>query len=287
MKKIGKVLSCFLPFIIAIVMQIGVGIVVGMFYGIIQGVKLGVSGITDPNEIATTITESMTGDFSLVLNIFVGVCCVILFGIWYKRSYVKENKIKLKEVFSGKTLIWITLLGVGLQIGIALLLTLVASLKPEWFKSYNELMKQLGGGSSLLSFVAIVIVAPISEELIFRGVIFEKCKKVMPLLAANILQAVLFGVMHFNIIQGLYAFVLGIFLGVVCTKRKSIVSAIALHMVFNLSGVLLDLVLTNELFNLPIVLVVMFLFSVVITVFSTRKLAKDNIQIIENELIVE
>lgn len=287
MKKIGSILSCFVPFIIAIAMQVGVGIVVGMVYGVIQGVKLGVSGITDPNEISTAITESMTGDFPLAINIFVGVCCIVLFGLWYKRSYVKENKIKLKEVFSGKTLLWVTLLGVGLQIGIALLLNLVASLKPEWFDSYNELMKQLGGGSSLLSFIAIVIIAPISEELIFRGIIFEKCKKAMPLIVANILQAALFGVMHFNIIQGLYAFALGLFLGMVCNKRRSIVVAIVLHFMFNLSGVLLDLILTDELFNLPIILVVMFLFSLAITVFSTLKIAKDNFQIVKNEVVIE
>lgn len=285
MKKIGNVLSCLLPFLIAIIMQVGIGVVAVIVYGIILGVKLALSGVTDEYMIAESMTELMNENFLLAVTIFTGICCIILFGLWYKRSYTKVNRVPLKEVFAGKTVIWIILMGVGLQVGTALLLYFVEFHKPEWFESYNELMQQLGGGNSLLSFIAIVIIAPISEELIFRGVIFEKCKKVMPFLAANIFQALLFGIMHFNLIQGLYAFVLGILIGFVCNKRTSIIAAIMLHMIFNLSSIVLDVVLPVELLEMPIILVVIFCASLVVIWFSTLKISRDNINLIDSEMV--
>ncbi len=70
----------------------------------------------------------------------------------------------------------------------------------------------------------------------------------MPYMGANILQAILFGVYHGNIVQGSYAFLLGVFLGLVCFKLHSIFAAILLHMVINLSGILFGFISTDSIF---------------------------------------
>ena len=58
----------------------------------------------------------------------------------------------------------------------------------------------------------------------------------MPFFAANIFQAVLFGAFHGNVIQGAYAFVVGLFCGYVCYKGGSIYLSILFHMLFNIWG---------------------------------------------------
>ena len=81
-----------------------------------------------------------------------------------------------------------------------------------------------------------VFVAPMSEELIFRGVTLKYAARATPFFLANIFQALLFGAFHGNIVQGAYAFVAGLFCGYVCYKGGSLWLSILLHMMFNLWG---------------------------------------------------
>ena len=53
---------------------------------------------------------------------------------------------------------------------------------------------------------------------------------------ANIIQAALFGIMHGNLVQGAYAFALGLILGYVYHKYQSLVIPILFHMSFNIFG---------------------------------------------------
>ena len=87
---------------------------------------------------------------------------------------------------------------------------------------------------SLILFIYSVILAPIGEELIYRGVTFSIAKQVFPFWLANIIQALLFGAYHMNLVQGCYAFALGLILAYVCHKGKSIYFSIFLHFLFNL-----------------------------------------------------
>ena len=93
-------------------------------------------------------------------------------------------------------------------------------------------------------FFYSVLLAPVSEELIFRGVTLRQAKKTLPFWAANIFQAVLFGAFHMNMIQGIYAFCLGLLLGYICEKSGSIYNSIFLHFLFNLFGTVLSGLLT-------------------------------------------
>lgn len=58
----------------------------------------------------------------------------------------------------------------------------------------------------------------------------------MPFWVANFLQALLFGVFHMNMIQGVYAFVVGIVLGFICEKSRSIYPSMLFHILFNIWG---------------------------------------------------
>ncbi len=50
------------------------------------------------------------------------------------------------------------------------------------------------------------IVAPVLEELLFRRVMFGLLRKVLPLYVAALIVSVVFGVLHFDLPQGLYGF---------------------------------------------------------------------------------
>jgi len=52
-------------------------------------------------------------------------------------------------------------------------------MRKEWFYVYKEHMEGIDRDKNILSKIHTIIMISIIEELMFRGVIFEKCKKVM------------------------------------------------------------------------------------------------------------
>ena len=89
-------------------------------------------------------------------------------------------------------------------------------------KYFDEIMGDYGTKISKLSLnyievIQTVIIAPISEEVIFREWIYNFLKKRTKFY--NLIQAFLFALFHFILVQSIYAFISGIFLGNV--KRKT------------------------------------------------------------------
>ena len=106
-------------------------------------------------------------------------------------------------------------------------------------ESYTDTQQIIEGGGFLIQLLTAGIVAPIVEELIFRGLVYRRTKKMTGTIAAAILSAALFGVFHGNWVQAPYAFIIGIVAVCVYEKFKSIVAPIMLHMSANILSVLI------------------------------------------------
>lgn len=53
------------------------------------------------------------------------------------------------------------------------------------------------------------IISPLAEEVIFRGIIYNRMKKYMPVIISMLLSSLLFGLYHGNLVQTLYGFCMG------------------------------------------------------------------------------
>lgn len=84
--------------------------------------------------------------------------------------------------------------------------------------------------------LGIVILAPVAEELLFRGIIQGELRKAMPEGVAIIVQALLFAVFHMQIIQVTYVIIPGILLGLVYAWTKTLWVPIIMHVAFNFLG---------------------------------------------------
>ena len=90
-----------------------------------------------------------------------------------------------------------------------------------------------------LTCATVTVLCPIGEELVFRGVTLKLLKRTgAPFWVCNIIQAFLFALMHFNVIQSTYTFILGIVCGYLVYRFKSVAAGIVTHMVFNILGYL-------------------------------------------------
>ena len=74
-----------------------------------------------------------------------------------------------------------------------------------------------------------VVFAPLTEEVLFRGLIRTELRTHMKPRAAALLGALLFGLYHGNISQGIYAFLLALCLEPVCEWSGCLLPAVFLH----------------------------------------------------------
>lgn len=158
-----------------------------------------------------------------------------IFGLWY---YFGCKRPKIRQSFknlSVKAIVVAILGGFVMSILANAIVGLEQYLLPDLVKSYVEMMDSVGVGVDIWMIVATVLLAPIGEELLCRGIILFYANKAVPKFwIANILQALMFGIMHFNWVQGIYAFVIGLFLGYLKKRYKSILPCMLLHFMVNL-----------------------------------------------------
>lgn len=188
----------------------------------------------------------LKGDAMMIVTAVMHVSFVVVFGIWYKFGFVKKNKIPFKRVFTVRNIVCFVVLGLSLQVAISYLLEIVGILLPSVMEKYLRLLETMDIGNSVLTLVVTVLLAPVGEELIFRGVIMGYAKRLMPFFVANFLQAVLFGVYHMNLVQGTYAFLMGLLFGYLVKKCDSLLASISVHFIINGSANLLTLLSSGE-----------------------------------------
>lgn len=87
------------------------------------------------------------------------------------------------------------------------------------------------------ALVLIAMFGPFSEELVFRGFIFNGYKKDGNTLGAVLLSALVFGFMHMNFNQAGYAFVIGIALAFAYVATDSIWAPVVMHFIINAQSV--------------------------------------------------
>jgi membrane protease YdiL (CAAX protease family) len=94
------------------------------------------------------------------------------------------------------------------------------------------------GASSLLVAVAVALLAPIGEEVLFRGVLYQALAKHLSGWPAIGLSGLAFGLVHLELFVVLLTFPLGMFLAWTVRRTGTVVVPIAAHAVFNLIGVI-------------------------------------------------
>lgn len=99
------------------------------------------------------------------------------------------------------------------------------------------------------TFIYSCIIAPITEEMLFRGVVLKGFSIVSQRFGI-FMSALLFGLLHGNLPQFVTTFCVGIYLGFIATKYNSILPTIIMHFFINLVPTLIDIFLgDNELMS--------------------------------------
>jgi hypothetical protein len=114
---------------------------------------------------------------------------------------------------------------------------------PDWLQ---ELMENLIDTSSIWAFLSLVVAAPLFEELVFRGIILDGFLKQYSVRKSILWSAFFFGLYHLNPWQFITAMGLGIFIGWIYHRTRSLLPCIAIHAFANGTSFFLSAGMTDE-----------------------------------------
>jgi len=154
---------------------------------------------------------------------------VIILLKWLSNS---RNEQKLKYHFNQMSFIFTALMIIAFRLVFDNSLTLwVSRISLPGF--INVAFEELTV-SPILSILSAAVVAPIYEEIIFRGILLKgMSKKINPTIAL-VVSALFFAIVHLNVQQGINAFLLGLVIGFIYLTTDSIYLCIFAHFINNL-----------------------------------------------------
>ena len=210
----------------------------------------------------TEVSDALFDNGIQVVRAVSQLIAAAIFGLWWRRVRPGSFAGRRGAIASAgapvmKTIVSLLLVGFAAQFFVSGILGFVELFFPETMAEYAELMEDSAVGVfAIIQVISTVILAPLNEEIVCRGVMLEYAMRavspgwdprhrarrrtvsVRAFWVANVLQALAFGVLHMNIIQGSYAFALGILQGWVFWRTGKLGYAMLLHFALNASSYL-------------------------------------------------
>ena len=242
-----------IPTIASLMIQVLSGLTCSVIGTVVYSVRIAMNGeaelLNDPAALQAAVTDYIM-QFIIYAVVVAQILTLIGAAVWYGILVKRKNVNRpIKECVNVRTVLMCILAGIGLQLVIDFLLNIAALAFPNAMEAYSQLVKTVGiGETTWISLLATVILAPISEELLFRGLTLRFLRSAgVKFAAANVIQALFFGILHMNLVQGIYAFAVGLVLGYVAGKCRTVFLPILLHLCFNIAGTVLAALLSGNM----------------------------------------
>lgn len=215
---------------------------------VVLGVHLFVSRIVGAQLFSSTVTQTI----ATIATYGLAILMVLGIPYWWRRVSTSREELGLK---SWVTMTDLLLAPAGLVVYLLLsgILGAIAGVVVPW---YDPNIAQETGFQGIsqyyeyaLAFVCLVILAPVAEEVLFRGYLFGKLLKYVPVWAAMLVTSILFGIAHASWAVGVDVFALSIILCSLRLITGNIWASVVLHMIKN--GIAFYILFVNPL-GMPI-----------------------------------
>ncbi len=186
------------------------------------------------------------------------------FGIWHK-----QMNFKAKRSIDGLSLVPMAILAAASAGGVDGLLNLIEL--DRFSPTFQEISEIQFDTPVWLGIISYGILAPLGEEVVFRGVVYGQFKKVMKVPIAIVLSGLAFGLFHGNLVQAVYATVIGILLALVYELYGTLIAPMVFHGIANLFVyIMLDLTSFGGAFLTPAACIIFLALSAVSVVLMCK-----------------
>ena len=222
-----------------------VSFVVEFIYGFKAGLEMALtSGVFDEQAFMEGLME-FVNKYSTLMTMAYQILALGIIWLIFKLRKKKFHQEVTFIAFDKKSIVPILIMGVAVQFFVSYAMELLP-IPEDMMNAYVQASSPLLQDQNLLiQIVALAVIAPIAEEVVFRGLILSRFKKAMPTVLAIVLSSVLFGLVHMQLLWIIYATLMGMLLAVVAEQEKSIGASILLHMAINFSALFVELILVQ------------------------------------------
>lgn len=206
------------------------------------GIGFAIILLTGSEECTVEMLNQKLNQSSLALTMVANILSSLVCWFFYRLDQKKREQGILgkgKDLKWCPLIMWISIIMISIS-GCQLLNDLIwISGLHELFPTYSQVAEQTIYSQSVwLILLTVGVVAPIAEELIFRGLLFHRMKDWMKPWLAIILSALAFGLYHGNAVQFIYAFFMGALFALIYHRTGTLWATIVAHMVANLWSLL-------------------------------------------------
>ena len=146
------------------------------------------------------------------------------------------------QPFSSIQYLWVILLTVAVSVGFEGLIGYILTwVQPSYVETVVEqaiLSEEVAPGLNILTVLLAVIIAPLMEEIVFRGLIFQRLAIRHGLTTAIVTSSLIFGLLHFESFLG--AGVFGVFMCLLFYHTKNLWVPVVVHVINNALAVGID-----------------------------------------------
>lgn len=213
----------------------------------------GTMPVGDARESMILQAYGYLSDHILMVSAISAAICIVIFYFSVNRLWLRKNYYYMPECPMVRPYVLTAVLSAGFTLSANLLVNAVGMF--NYAQDYAEISRQMYSEPLYMQILAIVLLVPMAEELMFRGLIFERTRGFMSEKMAVILTSLLFGFYHGNWIQMVYAFFFSLLMFFVYKKCGNFKAPLLFHIVSNGSAICLNQfdLLTTMQFSIGIV----------------------------------
>lgn len=171
---------------------------------------------------------------------------IVFVGLYFSLNKIVRVENSACNLSFKKASVWTSLLSclLGCVCVLGFLFLIYGCFDALWetigIKSAPAILPLNSVGWFFVNILLLGIIPAITEELIFRGVIFTGFKQKLPAWASVLLTGLLFALMHQNVQQFLYPFILGSVLSLVMHRTNNLLYPILIHLFNNITTITLS-----------------------------------------------
>ena len=201
---------------------------------VVAHLVMGFLGTLFINIFADLISEQQKNLIFMLVAGIANLLVVIFFYIKLSSRKIKEIFIEKNNCGSVKHYLAVILLVIGTGNIITKIFEIIDFVPEDLF--YEETFFVLSEFKFWIGFLLVVLLPSVLEEIIFRGIILNELLKDYSAKFAIVFSAFLFGAFHLDFRQGLAAFFLGVILGWLYWRYKSLFLVMFAHAFNNFLG---------------------------------------------------
>ena len=214
--------------------------------------------------------------YAAELTVLTALLLIPLMFFLYRRDAVHGGNVKAEKNLNASTIVNMIITAAGACVLINGLIAV--SGVQQLSEAYTETAEALYRPSFAFQMIGLGVIVPLMEELVFRGLMYKRMRRSMSVKKAVIISAFIFGLLHGNLVQFIFAFSIGLLLAYAYELTGNFLIPAVGHISVNITSlVFTEYHIFEWTFEKGIRFVGMIVLSVVLMMSGLQKIRDQNI----------